>query len=545
MKALSNALDRMVKVAACEGGSPEDHAAVAQLLQLAVERFGSFDAWALVSFIRCAAAFKGLLQPQQLAAWQVAVQGSGAVCHMKPQGVSNALLSLGTLAYADERLAQQVSKQLAWRLLERAVHLVRKRGQKAAASADSEQARHAASVLYGVALLLLRPSQEQVVALLDAVRPHLQRHATDQQGDAELSWHGGREQAAGFNVVSATQLVHALAKLIDAQTTAAPEPGANPFKMYYDAELLDDLLHVVVAQQPDGQCVSQIVGALGMLRHVPQPAIWQRLVSGAMSAACLWLHAWLVGCAWLGRNPGPKAIRACLEAVERDGGSRQLANVVWATAVLQACDLGTWSRLVARGEGAVLELPDVGLVQWATAYRHMQLQHGSSIPRPPELLQRSLAAQAAALKQMKWHPSQFERALAAAVQQLAAGQEVQPGYIATGCNGQPLALVDVALPQLRIAVEAVGPTHFLRNGGSRDAVQPQLNGPTQGRISLLQGAGWLVVSVPYAAAWDPMFEGSIRPSQEQLVAGLLQYLHDHTPLLAALRERSAVPASAA
>ncbi|KAL4422457.1 hypothetical protein ABPG75_008654 [Micractinium tetrahymenae] len=215
--------------------------------------------------------------------------------------------------------------------------------------------------------------------------------------------------------------------------------------------------------------------------------------------------AFMVGCAWLGRDPGTGAIRACLEAVERVGDHRAAANMAWALAVLQACDQSTWSRLVAHVEGAAAELLDVQLVQLAQAYQMLRQQHGSDIPCPPDLLRRSLKAQASRLSHMQRHgrTCHFERALVAAVHQLAAGQDVQYACIATGRDGLPLALVDVALPQLRIAVEGNGPRRFLRGRGSEDAGQLQLNGPTQARNLVQQGADWLVVSLPSPAAWDP------------------------------------------
>ncbi|KAL4422475.1 hypothetical protein ABPG75_008672 [Micractinium tetrahymenae] len=287
-------------------------------------------------------------------------------------------------------------------------------------------------------MLQLRPSEGQLAVLLGAVQQYVLRCAAQQQAQQQavhqLSRHGGLEPATGFNVVNATQVVQAAAKLMDVQTTLAPGPAADPFNMYYDGQLLDAVLDFVVAEQPDVRAVAHIVGALGTLRHVPQPSVWH-----------------------------------------------------------------------------------------------------------------DLAAQEADLKHTQWQgsTSQFKWALAAAVRQLAAGQDVQSAFIAADCDGQPLALVDVALPQLRIVVDGVGPTRILRGHSNRHAGQLQLDGPTQARNRLLQGAGWLVVSVPYALACDPMWEGSARPSHKQLVEGLVQYLRERTGLLAAMREQSAAAGSAA
>ncbi|KAL4422491.1 hypothetical protein ABPG75_008688 [Micractinium tetrahymenae] len=296
----------MVRLASRAGDSPKDWAAVAQLLGLAAGRLETCNAQTLVAFVCCAAAFKGLLQPEQLAAWQEAVVSSGALQDMTSAGVSNALLSLGTLARSDEQLAQQV--------------------------------------------------------------------------------------------------VQAAAKLMDFRS--------DPFNMYYNGELFDGLLEFVIEQGAAVRQATQVVGALGTLRHMPRPAAWQRLVS-----------------------------------VERDGGSQAAANMI-------------------------------------------------------------LAANAAQLEEVRQRGgrSQFECALAAAVQLLAAGLDVQPVFVAADCDGQPLAVVDVALPLLRIAVEADGPRRFLRGRGasSGGAGQLQLDGPSQARNRLLQGAGWLVVSVPYASAWQPI-----------------------------------------
>lgn len=107
------------------------------------------------AYIRCAAAFKGLLAPAGLEAWQAARGRPGMVARLDAQGASNSLLAWGTLAASDPQLAAAVDRQLAAQLLRHAVSGI---------SGEALSPRHAANVLYGAALLELRPSAAQAAA---------------------------------------------------------------------------------------------------------------------------------------------------------------------------------------------------------------------------------------------------------------------------------------------------------------------------------------------------------------------------------------------
>ena len=133
--------------------------------------------------------------------------------------------------------------------------------------------------------------------------------------------------------------------------------------------------------------------------------------------------------------------------------------------------------------------------------------------------------------------TQFERLLTAAVAQLAGGHAVEAGHIVHSSQGEALLQADIALPQLRIAVEADGPRHFIRNAVGPDG-QPLLDGPTQARNRLLRHHGWHVVGLPY---W--VFDAALKTSDPQ--AALLTHLRQHTDLVPAIAERAEAAAAAA
>ena len=211
----------------------------------------------------------------------------------------------------------------------------------------------------------------------------------------------------------------------------------------------------------------------------------------------------------------------------------------------QACDLRTWQCLlaVAAHEGA--SLADIAYKQLVQAHLLMQLRYGDSVPCPPELLHRSRVAWHAQLlaeqrkqQQLKGPAvTKFEGLLAAAVAQLAGGHAVEAGHIVHSSKGEPLVQADIALPQLRIAVEADGPRHFIRNRVGADG-QPLLNGPTQARNRLLRHHGWHVVGVPY---W--VYRAALETSDPR--AALLAHLQQHTDLVPTIAERAAAAAAAA
>ena len=211
----------------------------------------------------------------------------------------------------------------------------------------------------------------------------------------------------------------------------------------------------------------------------------------------------------------------------------------------QACDLPTWQRLLAVAAHEDASLAEVACQQLAQAHLLMQLRYGDSVPCPPELLQRSRAAWHAQLlaeqrKHQQLHGravSQFEGLLTAAVAQLAGGHAVEAGHIVHSSQRDPLVEADIGLPQLRIAVEADGPRHLIRNAVGPDG-QPLLNGPTQARNRLLRHHGWHVVGVPY---W--VYRAALETSDPR--AALLAHLQQHTDLVPTIAERAAAGAAAA
>ena len=226
-------------------------------------------------------------------------------------------------------------------------------------------------------------------------------------------------------------------------------------------------------------------------------------------------------------------------------------STVWLLALLpapfcsQACDLPTWQSLVTIVAHEDASLAGLEYMQLAQAHLLMQLRHGGSVPCPPQLLQRSRAAWHARLlaEQQKQQQlqgravSQFEGLLTAAVAQLAGGHAVEAGHIVHSSQGEALLQADIALPQLRIAVEADGPTHFIRNSIGPDG-QPPLDGPTQARNRLLRHHGWHVVGVPY---W--VYRAALETSDPR--GALLAHLQQHTDLVPTIAERAAAAAAAA
>jgi very-short-patch-repair endonuclease len=185
-----------------------------------------------------------------------------------------------------------------------------------------------------------------------------------------------------------------------------------------------------------------------------------------------------------------------------------------------------WGELAGLMNNCASKAANVALLQWHQAYLLMTQQYGVVAACPPELLQRSLATH---LAQKASHTTtHFEGALAEAVRQLAGGLDVQLSHAVHDPHGEGRLWVDVALPQLRIALEADGPYHFLRNAELQ-------TGDTRARDRLLRGWGWHVIVVPHVV-WDAMFADGAAPSHEQLVAGLRRHLEQHTALVQRIQE---------
>jgi very-short-patch-repair endonuclease len=191
-----------------------------------------------------------------------------------------------------------------------------------------------------------------------------------------------------------------------------------------------------------------------------------------------------------------------------------------------------WGELAGLMSSGAISAEEVHWLQWHQAYLLMRQRYGVVSACPPKLLQRSLAAHLA-LK-ASHRTTRFERVLWEAVRQLAGGLDVQLSHAVHDPHEEGRVWVDVALPQLRIALEADGPTHFLRN-----LEPPQQTGDTRARDRLLRGWGWHVVVVPFMV-WEAMFAGGAAPSNKQLVAGLRQHLEQHTDLPQRIQEGSAM-----
>ena len=180
--------------------------------------------------------------------------------------------------------------------------------------------------------------------------------------------------------------------------------------------------------------------------------------------------------------------------------------------------------------GSIPAPEPVELAMWHQGY----LLFKARLPElacPPELLERSQAAHRGAAL---WGgpPTLLQRAVAQAARRVAPGQRVELEYAAQAPHGRGCLWVDVALPALRIALEADGPRHFLRNRKPGGRLQP--TGDTLARDRLLWAWGQRVVSVPYTAWLD--MSGSLSGDQEELAQRIKSYLVQHTHLPRWLRE---------
>jgi hypothetical protein len=195
-----------------------------------------------------------------------------------------------------------------------------------------------------------------------------------------------------------------------------------------------------------------------------------------------------------------------------------------------------WDQLAGLMSSSASKAANVSLLQWHQAYLLMRQRYGAVAACPPELLQRSLAAHLA-LKAPKG-TSRFKGALAEAVRQLAGGLDVQLSHAVHDPHGEGRVWVDVALPQARIALEADGPYHFLRN------TEPlQQTGVTQARDRLLRGWGWHVIVVPHTV-WNGLHAGCAATIHEQLVAGLRMHVKQHTNLVQRIQDGATVSGAA-
>lgn len=171
-KALAAALDAMVRIGKVAGQqlAAADQEAVRQLFRAAL---GRLDAWALASFIRFATAFKETLGAPALLegvnAWQAAAKRGGVTGQFTPQGVSNVLLSLGTLAAWGEQLAGAIDRRLAGALWRHAV----------AAVGATQDARDTTNALYGASLLQLEAGAAELGVLYAAVGGRVHRMAPE------------------------------------------------------------------------------------------------------------------------------------------------------------------------------------------------------------------------------------------------------------------------------------------------------------------------------------------------------------------------------
>lgn len=117
-------------------------------------------------------------------------------------------------------------------------------------------------MLYGTALLELRPSAAQSAALFGVVQ----------------------QAAASLHYKDLTQLLLACDRLTAGQSSEALPPSKDPHHIYYPgSDLLAALLERArrLGMGLDAQAAAQIIGACGGLGYRPHESAWWALLAGA------------------------------------------------------------------------------------------------------------------------------------------------------------------------------------------------------------------------------------------------------------------------
>ncbi|KAI3433816.1 hypothetical protein D9Q98_003620 [Chlorella vulgaris] len=394
------------------------------------------DAWALVALLRAAAHFASL-NADELKAWQAALK-TQALERLPAVAVSNALLSLSTLAAGSEALKAALDASLVVRLVQRWLQLL-----PGMLSIDTCQG------LYGAACLGYPFSQQEL----------------DRITQQALEVDGTFQALCGAQLFRAWRLLDAAWQEWDSsrqQSAVAAASKRQPRAVWPGDEAVKEALRRVLSMELDAKHASQILLALGQLRFQPSAAAIDALVNAyyrflkRQEQSAIGLTAFLDGCALLGCRLPPKAVESCLEAVvaacasNPSEATRCSSTTAWALAHLQQCDIKAWQQLAGLAAVApIADWPAVNLRRLYQAYMHAV-----------EVDQR-------------------------------VGPGGRSGEAASDCWEEGWLQVNLAVPSLRLVVQADGPYQYFRN-------KPGVLLPTTvARDRLLRSWGWHVISVPF------------------------------------------------
>eukprot|EP00798_Chlamydomonas_sp_ICE-L_P001617 gene1617-33007_t len=195
----------------------------------------------------------------------------------------------------------------------------------------------------------------------------------------------------------------------------------------------------------------------------------------------------------------------------------QLCSVAWSLAALEQTNselmLSVWAEIMARGEGAIdangkVSLKEAALNQMWQAYMAISLESGddedlASASSSSQAARDCFLRQTSALRQ-KVH-SNYQKQIASCLADMGIMHLLEDntcGYA-----------IDIAIPALRIAIEADGPTHLARNDSSH------VLGATNMKRRLLELMGWQVINVTFEE-WDEL------PSAVRRTAFLRECIED-------------------
>ncbi|KAI3433805.1 hypothetical protein D9Q98_003609 [Chlorella vulgaris] len=234
------------------------------------------------------------------------------------------------------------------------------------------------------------------------------------------------------------------------QQSVVAAASKQPQAVWPGDEAVEEALRRVLSMELDAKHASQILLALGQLRFQPSAAAIDALVNAyyrcleRQEQSAISLTAFLDGCALLGCRPPPEAVESCLEAVVAACASnpseapRCSSTSAWALAHLQQYDIKAWQQLA--GLAAAVPI-------------------GAHWPAAVEVDQR-------------------------------VGPGGRGGTAASDCWEEGWLQVDLAVPSLRLVVQADGTYQHFRN-------KPGVLLPTTvASDRLLRSWGWHVISVP-------------------------------------------------
>jgi hypothetical protein len=252
---LGAGLDRTVWLAK-RANSPErgGDAAWVVLRPLSMGLLQELDAWALVALLRAAAHFASL-NADELKAWQAALK-TQALERLPAVAVSNALLSLSTLAAGSEALKAAVDASLVVRLVQRWLQLL-----PGMLSIDTCQG------LYGAVCLGYPFSQQEL------------NRITQQALEVD----GRFQTLCGAQLFRVWRLLDAAWREwdIDRQlSVVAAASKRQPRAVWPGDEAVKEALRRVLSMELDAKHASQTLLALGQLRFQPSAAAIDALVNG-------------------------------------------------------------------------------------------------------------------------------------------------------------------------------------------------------------------------------------------------------------------------